>query len=403
MAKKIKFESFVYRFLAELERLERSLDAAMANRAHVLAQCIAFSYAGGSVTAVWSAPIPGQASFDVRAARLYVRHDRPGRESERHALSSALEAGDGDPVMHANHDFFRTAVESVFRQACGGPGDGPPAISDALSRRLAEEESFHDQWAAAESIDDIDVITANEACTAPEMRCIVGQLGDLRGRKLLDVGCGLGEASVYFALKGARVTATDLSQGMLDATRRLGLRHGVEIATHKAASESLLLDDAQKFDVIYCGNLLHHVDIAATLRLVKPHLAPGGRFVSWDPLAYNPAINVYRRMATDVRTPDEHPLRRRDIELFRAQFRKVSLRFFWLTTLLIFVLMVLAQRRDPNQERLWKSVVREGDRWAPLYKPLAFVDRMLVRLPGIRWLSWNVVIVASDPITDLKP
>lgn len=274
-------------------------------------------------------------------------------------------------------------------------------MESPAGERLQREEAFHDEWAGTEDVARIDVVAVNEACTSPEMRYIVEALGDLQGRCLLDVGCGLGEASVYFALKGADVTALDLSQGMLDSATRLAMGHGVTIRTHKAAAESLGLDATQRFDVIYCGNLLHHVDIAQTLRLVKPHLRPGGVFVSWDPLAYNPAINVYRRMATKVRTPDEHPLRRKDIRIFEAEFGRVSTRFFWLTTLCIFVAMVLVQRRNPNSERLWKSVVKESSTWAPLFRPLSRVDDVLLRVfPPLRWLCWNVVVLARDPKVD---
>ena len=41
------------------------------------------------------------------------------------------------------------------------------------------------------------------------------------GKDILDVGSGLGEASVYFALKGLNVTALDISKGMLDFTKSL--------------------------------------------------------------------------------------------------------------------------------------------------------------------------------------
>ena len=54
--------------------------------------------------------------------------------------------------------------------------------------------------------------------------------------------------------------------------------------------------------------------------------------------------------------------------------------------------------RSPNQERYWKSVVAESERWRPWYEPLARLDAWLLRvLPPLRWWCWNVVIVARDP------
>jgi SAM-dependent methyltransferase len=262
----------------------------------------------------------------------------------------------------------------------------------------ANEEVFHDQWAAGEDLESIDVIAANEAQTSPELRTIFASLGPLQSRSVLDVGCGLGEASVYFAIRGAHVTATDLSQGMLDATQRLATRNGVKVTTHKSDAENLGLGDAT-FDIIYVGNLFHHVDIPSTLERLKKHLKPDGVLASWDPLAYNPIINVYRRIATEVRTVDEHPLTVADLRLFRLHFGEVNTRYFWLTSLLIFILMVLVQRRNPNKVRLWKAVVLESKSWEPIYRPLAALDQLLLKLlPPLRLLCWNVVILAKAPI-----
>lgn len=260
--------------------------------------------------------------------------------------------------------------------------------------RLAREERFHDAWANAETLPDPAKV--NEALTSPELRFIHQTLGDVRGLKVLDLGCGLGEASVYFALRGALVTACDLSGGMLEATQRLAAAHGVSLRTHRAASEALLLEVSDLYDVIYVGNLFHHVDIPSTLNVLLPHLKRGGRLISWDPLGYNPLINIYRRIATAVRTPDEHPLVRADVREITSRFKRSQTQFFWLSTLVIFVLM--AMRHNPNKVRLWKAVVDQSESWRWLFVPLAKVDALLIRLcPPLRWLCWNVVILGEDP------
>lgn len=258
---------------------------------------------------------------------------------------------------------------------------------------LENEQIFHDDWAESEDIMSIDIMKRNTALTAPEMRFIRDKLGDIGGKSLLDVGCGLGEASVFFALLGANVTASDLSPGMLKVTNDLATRNNVSVKTHLASADDLNFHEGETFDIIYAGNLLHHVDIEETLNRFRNHLSENGVLVTWDPLAYNPIINVYRMIATDVRTPDEHPLKMRDIRLFREYFNKVETEYFWLTTLIIFIFMALLQRRNPNSERYWKSVVDESDKWTWIYKPLSLFDRVIYRImPFLKPLSWNVVV-----------
>ena len=260
------------------------------------------------------------------------------------------------------------------------------------------EESFHDDWAKNTNVERIDVVQMNESITAPEMRYITKTITAAKKQgKLLDIGCGLGEASVYFALKGFEVTATDISNEMLITTQKLASNNNVNLRTHKSTAESLLLGD-EKFDVIYVGNLFHHVDIPQALLGIKQHLREDGILVSWDPLAYNPVINVYRKMAMNVRTEDEHPLTRKDLKLFKENFKDVEMKFFWFSTLIIFILMYLVQRKNPNKVRFWKAVVEDGDKWAWLYKPLASFDNFILSVfPFLKLLCWNVVIVAKNP------
>ena len=74
------------------------------------------------------------------------------------------------------------------------------------------ERAFHDAWAMETSRDE--VWAAFENLTSPENRFVLKEMGDPRGRRVLDLSSGLGEAAAYFALQGARVTATDISPEM---------------------------------------------------------------------------------------------------------------------------------------------------------------------------------------------
>jgi SAM-dependent methyltransferase len=387
MPKRVKFESFKYQFLLGAQRCNYKPTLPEQPSWEYFIEKLDFRSEKGTVCINWDVTQPGSMVFSLDDPHFFVRGD-----GEPVARLSGY-GSTGDPVKLTNEAHFN---QIVMRLALRAGYETSDLKSSGDRGRLAKELVFHDSWADNEDVEGIDVRLTNEACTAPEMRYITQRLGDIRGKRILDVGCGLGEASVYFALLGAQVTASDLSKGMLNATCRLAQTNFVCVTPHLASVEDLNLPPDALFDVIYAGNLLHHVDIDQTLSAIKPHLAPDGVLVTWDPLAYNPVVNVYRAIATEVRTSDEHPLKWSDLQLFNKHFRKVDTQYFWLSTLIIFVIMALIQRRDPNKERFWKVILREECKWRWLYNPLEKLDRLLLLFfPPLRLLCWNVVVISK--------
>jgi 2-polyprenyl-3-methyl-5-hydroxy-6-metoxy-1,4-benzoquinol methylase len=263
-------------------------------------------------------------------------------------------------------------------------------VHDSL---LAKEEQFHDRWASQVNIDSILVDELPSIPTLPEIRSILDYVGDVDGKKILELGCGFGEMSVYWAKQGADVTASDLSYGMLQIACQLAELHKVSIKIHQCSAHSTQLQ-TNEYDVVYCGNLLHHVDIPSTLKEIKRILKPGGIFVSWDPIAYNPLINVYRRLARHVRTEDEHPLRRSDIHTVETFFPSCIFSAYWLFSLGIFLKFYFVDKINPNQERYWKKIVTDYRKLSPLYYNLEKIDNIILKYcPCLKWLCWNAVLM----------
>jgi hypothetical protein len=133
-------------------------------------------------------------------------------------------------------------------------------------------------------------------------------------------------------------------------------------------------------------------------------MKPAGIGAFIEPLSYNPAIAIYRRRAEAVRTPDERPLRFRDIRRFEPYFADVSHREFWLTSLAIFGKFFLVDRAHPSRERYWKKVITDASANAWWFRRLPELDETLLRIPGLSALCWNTVIrVAGPPLTCLRP
>lgn len=265
-------------------------------------------------------------------------------------------------------------------------------VASGAPEVLLSERAFHDAWAIQTATEAVLVDESFEHFAALENHFILQLMGPLEGRRILDVGSGLGESAVYFAKQGAQVTATDVSPGMLDRCEQLAAEHGTSLETRLCPAEDLQVSKGN-FDLVYGANVLHHVtDLDSTLRGVHAALKPGGHFFFWDPLAYNPAINVYRRIANRVRTPDEHPLRMSVLRDFRRYFCDVQHREFWLSALMLFGKYCLLDRIHPNEDRYWKRIYKEpaSTRW--WFVPLARLDEVLLRLPLLNRLAWNTVI-----------
>jgi SAM-dependent methyltransferase len=262
------------------------------------------------------------------------------------------------------------------------------------SSQELRERAFHNNWAIQTDLAEIRVLEAFNNITAQENRFILGLMGNLKGLKILDIGAGLGESTVYLGLQGARVTACDISQDMLNRCTALANSYDLLISTRLSLSSQDFDFGENQFDIVYGANVLHHIgSIRPFLAAVKRALVPHGRFYFIDPLTYNPVIKVYRRLASSVRTEDERPLRFSDLKYFFELFNQVEHREFWLTTLLIFFKYFLLDRIDPNVDRYWKRILKEDPQqihwW---FEPLRRLDDLLLRLPPLKFLAWNIVI-----------
>lgn len=272
-------------------------------------------------------------------------------------------------------------------------------ITSERDSLLEKEREFHNNWAKDIDIKSIEPKLTFESSVALEGRWIIENLGSLDGLSVLELGSGAGEGAVYFAMQGAKVTATDLSEGMLKVVNKLAKHNDVSVNTVVAPADDLRAFPDDSFDIVYGANLLHHVDVKKTLTEVKRVLKPGGRAAFWDPIAYNPAINVYRRMATEVRTPDEHPLTMSDIKIMRGLFDQCRFQFSWLLALAVFVKMYVIDKVHPNDERYWKVIFEKEKKLSGFVRLASAIDRFLIAVfPPIRWLCWNVSCVLRKPL-----
>jgi 2-polyprenyl-6-hydroxyphenyl methylase / 3-demethylubiquinone-9 3-methyltransferase len=97
----------------------------------------------------------------------------------------------------------------------------------------------------------------------------------LKGKSVLDVGCGGGILSESMAEKGAKVTGIDLGEKALKVAQLHSLESGVTVDYQLVSVEELAEKQPASFDVVTCLEMLEHVPdpasvVAACAKLVKP-------------------------------------------------------------------------------------------------------------------------------------
>ena len=115
----------------------------------------------------------------------------------------------------------------------------------------------------------------------------------LKGKTVLDVGCGGGILSESMAEKGAKVTAIDLSEKALKVAALHSLDSGVTVDYQLITVEKLAQQQPASFDVVTCLEMLEHVPdpasvVAACAKLVKP-----GGHVFFSTINRNPKAYLF--------------------------------------------------------------------------------------------------------------
>lgn len=167
-----------------------------------------------------------------------------------------------------------------------------------------------------------------------QLRKIADFFGDIRGRRILDAGCGTGWVSLYFARSGAETHSCDVSAKGVAVARRYASANGLlaHICLSVAAAEALHYSE-ESFDFIFMNAALHHCEIAAVSRELHRILKAGGKIALMEDYGYHPVMNVYRSLSRRRHTSFERPLLKKDAEEFVEAFSWHEFEYFHLLNL----------------------------------------------------------------------
>jgi 2-polyprenyl-6-hydroxyphenyl methylase/3-demethylubiquinone-9 3-methyltransferase len=105
----------------------------------------------------------------------------------------------------------------------------------------------------------------------------IDRIAGLRGKRVLDVGCGGGILSESMAARGAEVTGIDMADKPLKVAQLHLLESGLSVDYRLVAPEILARETPGDFDVVTCMELVEHVpDPALTVASCARLCRPGG-------------------------------------------------------------------------------------------------------------------------------
>jgi SAM-dependent methyltransferase len=202
---------------------------------------------------------------------------------------------------------------------------------------------FHTLWAEMREQGQIEPIVPTDEVMwqrdlGRSLKVAFDWLGDLRGQRILELGCGPGDYTIMLARRGAQVTALDIAPASLEITRWRAQVNQVEraIQVNCMAAETLAFPDAT-FDGVVGFGVAHHADTVALAPEIRRVLRPGGRALFREPLGANLLLHFVREhipYRDKHRSRNEHPLNYLQINKMGDYFSAMRVREFYLFSMI---------------------------------------------------------------------
>jgi SAM-dependent methyltransferase len=234
--------------------------------------------------------------------------------------------------------------------------DGVPRLAEAAAATASIAQTYDNAWGQFEYGDATWSMDADS-----RVRLFLDEIrldaADLRGKVMLDAGCGTGVLAGGVSALGCDAVGTDVSEIVVRAQQHFrGLgntrAHFVQADLHRPPFRD------ESFDIIYAGGVLHcNPDPAATFRAIAAKLKPGGRLWVW----------LYRRR-TDLKYRLQQALRALIVQL-PPRVQKIAVALWLPQAMLRQYVKTALGRCPPKERRSWRErYILLLDHYTPQYR-----------------------------------
>lgn len=150
--------------------------------------------------------------------------------------------------------------------------------------------------------------------------------GDVSGAKLLDLGCGDGSTSLFFAQKGANVVAIDISEAAIKGLSQFCQENQINNITPRQCSAFDILE-LGSFDFVFGNMILHHLEpFEEFAKILRKSIAPDGKAFFHENSAFSDLLVWFRNnLVGKYGIPkygddEEFPVTPQEVESLRRNF-----------------------------------------------------------------------------------
>lgn len=247
---------------------------------------------------------------------------------------------------------------------------------------LEIERAFHDNY--ADTLDWDKPLSENlsydrDAYGLETEEYFLQKLGNVTGKKLLDIGSGHGNTAFNLAKKGAIVYSIDIAPKLIEGCKYRSQKNNIPV-DFKVMDASCLTFPDETFDIIVGFRTIHHLqDLSLFCKEAYRCLKKGGFLLIVEPQKHNPFVEfgrIFIKNKEDSRTPTEHPIIPKDIRMIREIFGNLEKKEFE------FLQPAALTFRGIRGQKLFRFSLK-------VLKP---VDNLLQKIPFLRPLYWQVII-----------